>query len=120
LSTCLFYQQVLSLILERRPYMNKFVCLKYLRGSTAKTEVLHTIPHGVSIDLDSHLWWITGAHIWVKTHIGGHLLYQERDGIKCVINFGTPGAIIGIYDLSDPLQVKAMRQDARMAVKPQP
>lgn len=98
--------------------MNKLVCLKYVDGSASKTEVLAKIPHGVSVDYDSKLWWISGAHIWVKTQIGGHLLYQEREGMKCVINFGTPGAIIGIYDVSDPEQVKTMRQDARLAVKP--
>jgi hypothetical protein len=99
--------------------MNKLVCLKYVDGLTSKTEVLAKIPNGVHFDPTSKLWWITGAHIWVKTHIGGHLLYQEKEGIKCVINFGTPGAVIGIYDVSDPEQVKIMRQDARLAVKPQ-
>ena len=98
--------------------MKEIVCLKYVDGLTSKTEVTADIPHGVHFDHDSKLWWITGARIWVKTHIGGHLLYQEKEGIKCVINFGTPGAIIGVYDKSDPKQVKAMRQDARLAVKP--
>jgi len=98
--------------------MNKLVCLKYVDGLTTRTEVHAKIPHGVIIDHNSKLWWIVGAHLWVKTHVGGHLLYQEREGIKCIINFGTPGAIIGIYDVSDPEQVKTMRQDARLAVKP--
>ena len=96
--------------------MNKIVCLKYVDGSTSKTEVT-AVPHGVNFDLDSNLWWMTGARIWVKTHIGGHLLFQEKEGMKCIINFGTPGAIIGLYDESDPKQVKAMRKDARLAVK---
>ena len=99
--------------------MNKLVCLKYVVGFTTRTEILTKIPHGVGVDPISKLWWIIGAHIWVKTHIGGHLLYQEKEGIKCVINFGTPGAIIGVYDVSDPLQVKVMRADARLAVKSQ-
>lgn len=98
--------------------MNKLVCLKYVDGLSTRTEILTKLPQGVSFDPTSKLWWITGAHIWVKIHIGGHLLYQEKEEIKCVINHGIPGAIIGIYDVSDPEQVKAMRQDARAAVKP--
>ena len=96
--------------------MRKIVCLKYVDGSTSKTEVTANIPHGVNFDLDSNLWWMTGARIWVKTHIGGHLLFQEREDIRCIINLGTPGGIIGIYDESDPVQVKAMRKDASLAV----
>ena len=98
--------------------MNKLVCLKYVVGLASKTEVV-PVPDTVHFDHDSKLWWIIGAHIWVKTQIGEHLLYLLKDGQKHVLNYGQLGAIIGVYDESDPKQVKALRRDARLAVKPQ-
>ena len=96
--------------------MNKLVCLKYVEGLTSKTEVV-PVPNIVHFDHDSKLWWVTGAHFWVRTPIGGHLLFQEKEGIRCIINLGKPGAVIGIYDEFDPKQVKAIRKDAKLAVK---
>ncbi|MEI6528635.1 MAG: hypothetical protein WCO10_03130 [bacterium] len=98
----------------------ELVTLKYVDGSTSATEVIAGVPTGVLFDPNSKLWWIVGNDWWGKTHLGEHQLYTEKEGQRTPINFQKAGAVIGLYDLSDPKQAKALEADALEAIETDP
>jgi hypothetical protein len=93
------------------------VCLKYIAGTASKTEVV-PVPLGIKVDLTTDLWWPTTEGAWSsRFQIGRHQLYHEQEEKRYLITQGVPGAVIGIYDVSDPVQARALKRDAKEALK---